>query len=64
MDYELGSAMAGVLEATRPRHSGPAQNAHTIRPAKEPRPDYQRMREAIEGKTKPSEAGDRVREGQ
>lgn len=64
MDYNLGPAMAGVQEATRPRHSGPTHNAHIIRPSREPRPDYQRMREAVEGNKKPPLVDSREKETQ
>ncbi len=45
----LSSADAAVLEVLRPRSSGRALDAHVVRQVKEPVPDYERMRKAIQG---------------
>ena len=49
MTFDLGFATAAVEEAMKPKHSGTTVNTHVVRPPKEPRPDYEKMREAIEG---------------
>ena len=48
--YRLySSADAAVVEVLRPRSSGQAQDTHVVRQSKEPVPDYERMRKAIQG---------------
>jgi hypothetical protein len=43
------SAEAAVVEVLRPRSSGQAQDTHVVRQSKEPVPDYERMRKAVQG---------------
>lgn len=43
------SAEAAVIEVLRPRSSGLVQDSHVVRQNKEPSPDYERMRKAVQG---------------
>lgn len=49
MHVTNASAYAAVVDATRPRRSGVAQNAYVVRSKKEPEPDYAKMKRALQG---------------
>jgi hypothetical protein len=56
-DYSI--AAAAVLEATRPKSSGPSVNVHVMRSQREVPPDYDKMRQQIQGeKFAPSDRGE------
>lgn len=44
-------AQGAVVEALRPKTSGPAVDAHVVRPQAEIRPDYEKMTKQIFGET-------------
>ena len=44
-------AQGAVVEALRPKTSGPAVDAHVVRPQTEIRPDYVKMSKQIFGET-------------
>lgn len=50
MTSDYGFAAAEVFEAVRPKNSGTTVNSHVVRARPEPRQDFQKMKEAIEGR--------------
>ena len=46
---DFSTAVAAVIDATRHKSSGPSVNVHVVKSPKEIRPDFERMREQIQG---------------
>ena len=42
-------AQGAIIEALRPKTSGQSVDAHVVRTQKEPTPDYEKMRRAVNG---------------
>jgi len=49
MSYDA-LAMVDIAELTRPKAKGKMVDTRVVHPPAEPRPDYQRMKEAVYGK--------------
>lgn len=52
-------AQTSVVDALRPRSSGRAVDAHVVRPPREPKPDYEKMRQFVQGTPDKETSGDR-----
>lgn len=51
--------MVDIADITRPKSQGQMVDTRVVHPPREPRPDYDRMREAVHGKNAPKQPDER-----